>query len=86
MINDWKQPVTGKYLFSSVGLINFYHQFASYLGLNLKPLRRLCRIYYRQPILMMALTLDIIDLFHELKFNTTSSMVLSCFEPKKSTF
>ena len=51
-----------------------------------KTLRCLCRTYYRQQITMMACTLGIIDLFHELKASINSSTVLYCFEPNKLTF
>ena len=54
MIKDWKQPVPGQYLFTFVGLINFYHRSVPYLELKLKPLHRLFRAYYQQPIPMMA--------------------------------
>ena len=85
IINYWKLPVTGKYLFSIVVLINLYYWFAPYLELKLKPLRRLCRTYYRQPIPMMACTPVIISLFHELKVSITLSPVLSCFDLEKPT-
>ena len=64
MINNWNQPVTGKFIFSLAGLTHFYHQFAPYLELKLKLLRRLCRTYYRQPITMVAWTTYIIALSH----------------------
>ena len=86
MINDWKPPVTGKSLFEFAGLINFYHRFAPYLELKLKSLRRLCGTYYQQPIPMMAWTPYLISLFYDLKVSTTSSPVLSCFDPEKPTF
>ena len=86
MINDWKKPVTGQYFFSFVGLINFYHQSVPYLELKLKPLRRLCRAYYRQPIPIISWTPGIIALFHELKISVTSSPFLSRFGPEEPTF
>ena len=86
MINDYKQPVLGQNIFSFVGLNNFYHQFAPYLELKLKPLSRLCRTYYQQPITIMAWSPDRIALFHDLKVTITSYPVLSCFEPEKPIF
>ena len=86
MTDYWKLPVTCQSLILLVGIIKFYHQFAPYLELKLKPLRRLCHTYYRQTIPMMALTLDIIALFNDLKVGITSSPVLFCFNPEKPTF
>ena len=86
MINDWKIPERGKSLFSFIGLINFYHRYAPYMGIRFKLLRKLLKQYYWKTIPMMAWTPDIISLFEELKVTITSSPMLARFDPLKPTF
>ena len=54
MINDWKLPTSGQSLFSFIGLINFYHRYAPYFEIKLKPLRKLCKQFYRKELPMMG--------------------------------
>ena len=54
MINDWDTPKSGQSLFSFIGLVSFYHRFAPYHEIRFKPLRRLLRRYYCQPIPPLA--------------------------------
>lgn len=86
MINDWKLPTTGQSLHSFIGLINFYHRFAPYLEIRLKPLRRLCKKYFRKDIPQMEWTRELITLFEELKICITSSPILARYDPEKPTF
>ena len=46
MINDWVIPEPVESLFSFIGLINFYHRYAPYMEIRLKPLRKLLKTYY----------------------------------------
>ena len=50
MIDDWPLPRNGQSLFSFIGLVNFYHRYAPYMELRLKPLRKLVKAHYRRPI------------------------------------
>ena len=86
MINDWVLPTSGQALFSFIGLINFYHRYAPYFEIRLKPLRKLCKRFYRKPIPQMAWTEDLIALFEQLKVGITSSPVLARFDADKPTF
>ena len=86
MINDWTLPTNGQSLISFVGLVNFYHRYAPYMEIRLKPLRRLVKKYYRKEIPQMAWTADLIALFNELKKIITSSPVLARFDSSKPTF
>ena len=86
MINDWPLPTNGQSLFSFVGLVNFYHRYAPYMEIRLKPLRKLVKKYYRKEIPQIAWTADLVALFNELKQMITSSPVLARFDPSKPTF
>ena len=86
MINDWKLPTSGQALFSFIGLINFYHRYAPYFEMRLKPLRKLCKRFYRKEIPQMGWTMELISLFEELKVGITSSPVLARFDADKPTF
>ena len=86
LINDWKLPTSGTSLFSFIGLINFYHRYAPYMEIRLKPLRKLVKKYYRKAIPSLAWSPHLIELFHDLKQCITSSPVLSRFDPNKPTF
>ena len=50
MCNNWTVPESGKFLHSFIGLINFYFIYAPYFEIRLKPLRKLCKRHFRQPI------------------------------------
>ena len=43
MIRDWVLPTTGQSLHSFVGLVVFYHRYAPYLEIWIKPLCRLLK-------------------------------------------
>ena len=86
MINDWTLPTNGQSLFSFIGLINFYHRYAPYFEMRLKPLRKLCKTYYRKEIPSTAWTPELTTLFAELKVGITSSPVLARFDADKPTF
>ena len=86
MINDWKIPERGESLFSFIDLINFYHRYAPYIEIRLKPLRKLLKDFYRKTIPMMAWTPDLISLFEELRVIITSFPVFARFDSLKSTF
>jgi len=86
MINDWKLLKSGQSLFSFIGMINFYHRYAPYFEIKLKPLRKLCKRFYRKELPQMGWTPELITLFEELKVGITSSPVLARFDPEKPTF
>lgn len=86
MINNWKLPTDGPSLHSFIGLINFYHKFTPYLEIQLKPLRKLCKKYFRKQIPFMEWTPEHIQLFEDLKQCITSSAVLARYDPNKPTF
>ena len=86
MINDWKIPERGESVFSFIGLINFYHIYAPYMKIRLKPLRKLLKQYYWKTIPTIAWTPDLVSLFEELKVTITSSPGLARFDPLKPTF
>ena len=82
LINDWPLPTAGQSLFSFIGLVNFYHRYAPFLEIQLKPLREMVKQFYCKPIPESALT----DLFNRLKVCITSSPILARFDPTKLTF
>ena len=54
MINDWTLPQCGSTLHSFVGLVMFYHRYAPYLEMRIKPLRLLIKTYFRTAIPTMS--------------------------------
>ena len=86
MIEDWSLPTTGTGLHSFVGLVMFYHRYAPYLEMRIKPLRVLIKKYFRSDIPLMAWTPTLITLFHDIKVSITSSPVLARYDPSKPTF
>ena len=86
MINDWNLPTTGQSLHSFIGLLSFYHRFAPYLEIRMKPLRKLCKLYYRKAIPLLAWTPELIQLFEDLKRCITSGPILARYDPSKPTF
>ena len=69
-----------------MGLVNFYHLYATYFEIILKALRKFTKHYYHKPIPLMAWTPQLITLFSELKHGVNSSSVLTRFDPDKPTF
>jgi len=59
---------------------------APYFEMRLKPLRKLCKRFYRKEIPQMGWTMELISLFEELKVGITSSPVLARFDADKPTF
>ena len=86
MITDWKLPIDGPSLHSFIGLINFYHKFCPYLEIRMKPLRKLCKKYFRKRIPSLEWSPKLIQLFEDLKRCITSSPVLARYNPNKPTF
>ena len=86
MINDWPIPTSGKSLFSFIGLVKFYHKYAPYLEIQLKPLWKMIKRFYRKPIPTVAWTLELSTLFKDLKVCIKSSPVISRFDLTKLTF
>ncbi len=87
MINDWQLPTTGQSLHSFIGLVNFYHRFAPYLEIWLKPLRKLCKSYFRKPIPSTEWTpTKLVQLFADIKVSITSGPILARYDSEKPTF
>ena len=53
MINDWKLPTYIQGFRSFVGLKTFYHNYAPYFEVSIKPLRKLYRNYFCKDIPLM---------------------------------
>ena len=85
-MNDRKLPTNRQALFSFIGLVNLYHRYAPYFEIRMKPLCKLLKQFYRNPIPLMAWTPELIELFNELKKGVTYSPVLAIFDPDKSIF
>ena len=85
IINECKLPTNGKPLFLFVGLVHFYHRYAPYFDICIKTLDTFLKRFYWNPIMLMAWTPVLIELFHELKKGVTYSTVLAIFGPDKPT-
>ena len=85
MIKDWVLPTTGQSLHSFVGLVIFYHNYAPYLEMRIKLLRKLIKTYFRKNIPAMAWSPDLAELFRDIKVSITSSPVLARYDPGKPT-
>ena len=77
MINEWKFPTPGQSSFSFLGLINFYHRYVPYFEIKLKPLRKLCKQFYRKELPMMGWTPELITLYKDMKVGITLSPVVA---------
>ena len=86
LLNDWDLPTSGQSLFSFIGLVNFYHRYAPYMEIKLKPLRLLVKQFYRKPIPPKSWTPELVKLFADLKICITSSPVLARFDTTRPTF
>ena len=67
LLNDWDLPKSGQCLFSFIRLVNFYHRYAPYMEIKLKPLKALVKLFYRKPIPPTSWTPALIKLFADLK-------------------
>ena len=85
LINNWELIKNLQALFLFIGLVNFYHQYAPYFYIRMKPLPKFLNIFYRKPIAIMAWTQELVTLFHKLKFGGNYSPVVTIFEPDKPT-
>ena len=85
MIQGWPLPTTSQALHSFIGLINFYHNYAPYFEIRLKPLRQLYRRFLRSELPILAWTPASIQLFEDMKACITSSPVLARYDPSKPT-
>ena len=86
MIDDWKLTPTDGSLYLFVGLVSFYHRYATYLEMRLKLLQLLIKNYFRTTIPTMAWTPYLIKLFEDVKICLTSSLVLAQYKPNKTIF
>ena len=86
MINDWKLLISSQGLHSFIGLINFYHNYAPYFEVHIKPLLKLYCDYFHKNIPLMAWSPDLIKLFEDMKKFITPSPIIARFGPTKSVF
>ena len=86
LIKDWPLPMSGQALLSFIGLVNFYHRYAPYIEMRLKPLRKMVKEFYRKSIHVIAWSSEFIELFTNLKQCIASLPVLTRLEPSKLTF
>ena len=54
LINYWVLSKNGQALFSFIGLVNFYHRYAPYFEIRMKPLRRFLKLFNCNKIAIMA--------------------------------
>ena len=86
MIRDWPVPQTAQALHSFIGLINFYHNYAPYFEIRLKPLRKLYRQHMKSTIPVMAWSPMLLELFNDMKQCITSSPILIRYDPTRPVF
>ena len=71
---------------SFIGLCYFYHRHCPLFETNIKPLRKLQRLYYRNDIHIIGWTLSTVQLFHDCKSNLINSPILIRYDSSKPTF
>ena len=86
LLNDWTLSSSGQSLFSFIGLVIFYHRYAPYMEIKLKPLQALVKQFYRQKNLSVSWTPASIKLFADLKVCITSAPVLAQFDTTRPIF
>ena len=86
MINDCTLPSTVQAIHYFIVFINFYHNYAPYFEIRLKPLRKLYRDLFQKPIPLTAWTSKPKDLLLDLKTSITYYPVLSRNYLDKLTF
>ena len=67
------------------GLVMFYHRYAPYLEMRIKPLREMIKSYFRAPIPMMEWSPSLIQLFEDINVCITLSPISARFDPSKAT-
>ena len=83
MINDWKLPTSSQGLHSFISLINVYHNYALYLEVRIKYMRKLYHNYFWKDIPLIAWFPDLIQLFEDMKKCITYSPIMERFDPTK---
>ena len=86
MINGWRFPTYSQGLHSFIGLINWYHKYAPYFEVRIKPLRKLFCGYFCKEISLMAWLHDLIQIFEDMKKCITFSPILARFNPTELIF
>ena len=86
LIQDWKLPNSGQSLFLFIDLVKFYHRYAPYMEMRLKPLRTLVKLYYMKTIPTSAWMKVLIQRFEDLRICITSPSVLARFDSTKPFF
>ena len=63
LLKDWPIPPDGISLLSFIGLCCFYNRYCPWFETNMKPLRKLQRVYHRKTIPIMSWIPSLIKLF-----------------------
>ena len=73
-------------LLSFIGLCSFYNNYVPWFESNIKPLRRLQRLYHRQDLQLLAWSPQLINGFENCKKNLVTSPLLLRYDSSKPTF
>ena len=83
---DWGVIKSGQILHSFIGLVLFCSKYAPHLEMRIKPLRRLLKAYFREPIPTMTWSPNLMLLYQDIKDQITSSPIFAWYDPAKPTF
>ena len=86
LIKDWPLPPHGVSLLSFIGLCSFYSNYVPWFESNIKPLRRLQRLYHCQPVPVLAWSPMLVELFESCKDHLITSPLLQRYDTSKPTF
>ena len=86
LIQDWSLPPHDIYLLSFIVLCCFYNKYCPWFETNVKPLRKLQRVYHRNDIPIIGWTSPLINLFCDCKTHSVPSPLLFCLESSRPTF
>ena len=85
-LQDWYLPPRDISLLSFIGLCYFYDRYCPWFETNIKPLRKMQRIYHRKDIPMMGWISSLIKLFCDYKTHLVTSPLLLCVDSSKPNF
>ena len=86
LIKQWPLPPHGVSRLSFIGLCSFYNNYVPWFESNIKPLRRLQRLYHRQALRLLTWSLQLINVFEKCKINLVTSPLLLRYDSSKPTF
>ena len=76
LIKQWPLPPHGVSLLFFIGLSSFYNNYVPWFESNIKPLRRLQRLYHHQDLPLLAWSPRLINVFENCKINLVTSPLL----------